>query len=57
MPAEGIIDDSHPYIQSLVGKLGTKPANETMFDADLLIPVSSDYPDALISTTRLRRPR
>lgn len=46
MPAKGIIDDRHPNALGQVGKLGTKPAYEAMFDADLLILVGTDYPYA-----------
>ncbi|BDR52278.1 pyruvate oxidase [Bombiscardovia nodaiensis] len=46
MPAKGTIDDDHPNALGQVGKLGTKPAYEAMFDADLLILVGTDYPYA-----------
>ncbi|OZG50419.1 pyruvate oxidase [Bombiscardovia coagulans] len=46
MPAKGTIDDDHPNALGQIGKLGTKPAYEAMFDADLLILVGTDYPYA-----------
>ena len=46
MPAKGIIADDHPNALGQIGKLGTKPAYEAMFNADLLILIGTDYPYA-----------
>lgn len=46
MPAKGTIVDDHPNALGQIGKLGTKPAYEAMFNADLLILIGTDYPYA-----------
>ncbi|UQS81976.1 pyruvate oxidase [Bombilactobacillus folatiphilus] len=46
MPAKGTIDDDHPNALGQIGKLGTKPAYEAMFNADLLMLIGTDYPYA-----------
>ncbi|WP_396022018.1 pyruvate oxidase [Bombilactobacillus thymidiniphilus] len=46
MPAKGTIDDDHPNALGQIGKLGTKPAYEAMFNSDLLILIGTDYPYA-----------
>ncbi|MBA1395270.1 pyruvate oxidase, partial [Lactobacillus sp. XV13L] len=46
MPAKGTIADDHPNALGQIGKLGTKPAYEAMFNADLLILIGTDYPYA-----------
>jgi pyruvate oxidase len=44
LPAKGIIPDSHPHNLGQLGQLGTKPAEEAVKEADLLILAGTSYP-------------
>lgn len=44
LPAKGIIPDSHPNNLGQLGQLGTKPSEEAMKEADLLILAGTSFP-------------
>lgn len=44
LPAKGILPDDHPYNIGNLGKIGTKPAFNTVKNADLLILAGTNYP-------------
>src|SRR5690606_9382651 len=43
-PSKGLIPDEHPNNMGHLGQLGTKPAEEVMKEADLLILAGTAYP-------------
>ncbi|WP_295939044.1 pyruvate oxidase [uncultured Alistipes sp.] len=44
--AKGIIPESTPNLMGSSGRLSTKPANEALFAADLIVFIGSDFPFA-----------
>lgn len=44
--AKGIIPDDTPYLMGTAGRLSTKPGNESLAAADLIVFIGSDFPFA-----------